>query len=157
MTLGIVLSWPFARGQGYLVAITAIALACLLLGLLATWVRGLGWGIGLLGAAFLVRVQLDPATVTHWTPLVAAGLLLAAELGYWSHELDGANAAGTGRPSRRALEVILIAAASAALCELALDLSAMAPSPGPWTLVLGVASATGMLGILLRLARRAEA
>lgn len=150
------LSWPFARGQGYLVAITGIALACLLLGLLATWVRGVGWGVGLLGTAFLVRVQLDPATVTHWTPLVAGGLLLVAELGFWSHELDGANAAGTRRPSRRASELLLIAAASAALCELALDVSTIAPLPGSWTLILGVAAATGILGILLRLARRAE-
>ena len=138
-------------------AITGIALACLLLGLLAAWVRGVGWGIGLLGAAFLVRVQLDPATVTRWTPLVAAGILLVGELGFWSHELDGADAAGARRPSRRALELILIAAASAALCELALDLAAVTPTPGAWTLILGVVAAAGMLGIVFRLARRAEA
>ena len=138
-------------------AITAIALSCLLLGLLATWVRGVGWGVGILGAAFLVRLQLDPATATRWTPLVAAGLLLVAELGFWSHELDGANTAGARRPSGRALELILMAAGSAALCELALDLSAIAPVSGAWVLVLGVAAALAMLGILLRLARRAEA
>lgn len=136
---------------------TGIALACLLLGLLATWVGGVGWGVGLLGAAFLVRVQLDPATGSRWTPMIGAGLLLVAELGFWSHELDGSSVAGARRPSRRALELILLAAAAAALCELALDLSAIAPSPGAWTLLLGVAAATGVLGILLRLARRAEA
>lgn len=138
-------------------AIAAIGLTCLLLGLLATWVRGVGWGVGLLGAAFLVRLQLDPTATTPWTPLVAAGLLLVAELGFWSHELDGANTAGARRPWGRALGLILIAAGSAALCELVLDLSASAPLSGTWVLVLGVAAALGMLGILLRLARRADA
>ena len=153
--MGIVLSWPFARGQGYLVAITGIALACLTLGLLASWVRGVGWGVGMLGAAFLVRVQLDPGSASAWTPAAAAGLLVMAEFGFWSHELDGSGLA-RDRPGRRAFHILVLAAVSAVVCELALDLSAIAPAPGAGTLVLGVAAALATVGILPRLARRAE-
>jgi hypothetical protein len=46
--------------------------------------------------------------------------------------------------------------AAAAAGELALDLGDILPLSGAWVLVLGVAAATGILGIMLRLARRAE-
>ena len=149
-------SWPFARGQGFLLAVAAMAIGCLVVGLLAIWVGGLGWGVALLAVTFILRVQLDPATGTAWTPLVAAGLLLVAELGYWSFELDGSNTAGSRSAFRRSLEVVLIAVAAAALCELVLDLGAVLPLSGSWVLVLGVAAVTGLLGMMLRLARRAE-
>jgi len=156
VALGVTASWPFAQGQGYLLALGGTAVVCLCLGLLAVWVRGLAWGIALLAATFLFRVQLDPATATAWTPLVAGGLLLLAELGYWSFELDRSDTAGSGGIARRLIEVLLLAQAATALCELVLDLGAILPLSGSWVLVLGVAAATGLLAIMLRLARRAE-
>jgi hypothetical protein len=134
----------------------SVAVGCLCLGLLAVWVRGLAWGVALLAATFLLRVQLEPQTASAWTPLVAGALLLLAELGYWSFELDGSNTAGQGSVARRLLEVLLLAIAASALCELVLDLGAILPLSGSWLLVLGVASVTGLLTIMLRLARRAE-
>ena len=156
IALGVAASWPFALGEGYLLALGGSGVFCLCLGLLALWVRGLAWGIALLGATFLLRVQLDPGTASAWTPVVGGALLLVAELGYWSFELDGANTAGSGSAARRLLEVLLLVVAAGALCELVLDLGAILPVSGSWVLVLGVAAATGILGIVLRLARRAE-
>jgi hypothetical protein len=87
---------------------------------------------------------------------VAGALLLVAELGYWSYELDGSNTAGSGSAARRLLEVLLLVVAASALCELVLDLGAILPLSGSWMLVLGVAAITGLLAIMLRLARRTE-
>ncbi|HEY8762382.1 MAG TPA: hypothetical protein VIP52_15875 [Candidatus Dormibacteraeota bacterium] len=47
--------------------------------------------------------------------------------------------------------------AAAALGELVLDIGAVLPTSGPASLVLGVAAVTGLLALMLRLARRAEA
>ena len=157
IAFGVAASWPFARGEGYLLAIGGAAITCLALGLTAAWVRGLAWGLALLAVAFLVRVQLEQATASAWTPVVAGALLLVAELGYWSFELDASNTAGRGSAPRRLLEVVTLALAAAAAGEVALDLGAILPLSGPGVLVLGVAAATAVLGIMLRLARRAEA
>jgi hypothetical protein len=156
VALGAVASWPFARGQGFLLALAAAGVVCLCLGLLAVWVRGLAWGVALLAATFLLRVQLEPSTASAWTAVVAGALLLVAELGYWSYELDGSNTAGSGSAARRLLEVLLLVVAASALCELVLDLGAILPLSGSWMLVLGVAAITGLLAIMLRLARRTE-
>ena len=125
-----------------------------MLGLLGVWVRGLGWGVGLLAACFLVRLQLEPAAATPWTPVAAAALLLMAELGYWSYEMDDSWDPASTDVVRRLLELLVVALAGGAVCELALDLAAAAPLSGGWLLILGVLAATAPLAILLRLARR---
>ena len=157
MALGVAASWPFALGEGYLLALGGAGLACLCLGLMGLWVRGLAWAIALLAATFLLRVQLEPATASAWTPVVAGALLLLAELGYWSFELDGSPTAGSGSLVPRMIQTLLIVLGATTLCELVLDLGAILPLSGSWSLVLGVGAATALLGIMLRLARRAEA
>jgi hypothetical protein len=117
-------------------------------------VRGLAVGIALLGATFLVRLQLDPAAVSPWTPVAAGLLLLVAELGYWSYELDGSATIVAEGLLRRLAEVIVLAIAAAAVCELVLDAAELMPVSGGWLLVLGVLAASGPPLILLRLARR---
>ena len=146
-------SWPFARGEGYLLAIAAAALLCQAAGLSGRWPPGLAWGIALLGGTFLVRVGLG-STASAWTPLAAGALLLAAELGYWSFELDGGTTLVTGGHLRRLLEVALLAAGGAAAAELALDLAEALPLSGAGLLVLGALAASAPAAILLRLARR---
>jgi hypothetical protein len=149
-------SWPFAPGERFLLVLGGAGIACLCLGLLAIWVRGLAWGIALLAATFLLRVQLEPSTASAWTPLVAGALLLLAELGYWSFEADGSGSAGSAAAARRLLEVLLLAVAAVVLSELVLDFGSILPVSGSWALVLGVVSAIGLLALMLRLARRAE-
>jgi len=134
--------------------IAAGAVGCLALGVLGFWVRGVAWGVALLAATFLVRVQIDPDTASAWTPLVAAALLLIAELAYWSFELDGSDTAGGVQLGRRALEVGALAVAAGILCELALDASVLVPAGGFAVLGVGVVAAAAVLAIVLRLARR---
>jgi hypothetical protein len=151
LALGIGLSWPISRDGGLLLLLGSAGIFCLCLGLLALWVRGLAWGIAFLAASFLLRVQLEPPSASAWTPLVAGGLLLVAELGYWSFE-----AGGSANPARRLLEVLLLVVAASALCELVLDVGNILPLSGSWVLVIGVAAVIALLGMMLRLARRAE-
>jgi hypothetical protein len=134
--------------------IGAGALGCLALGLLGVWVRGVAWGVALLAAGFLVRLQLDPDAISAWTPPAAATLLLVAELAYWSFELDGSETPGVGHLGRRAIELVALAAAAGILCELALDFSQLLPRAGVPLLGIGVLAAAAVLGIVLRLARR---
>jgi hypothetical protein len=156
VAVGIAASWPIARDGGFLLLLGSAGIFCLCLGLLAFWVRGLAWGIALLGATFLLRVQLDPTTASAWTPVVAGALLLLAELGYWSFEAGGSRGPGSAGARRRLLEVLLLVVAASAVCELVLDLGAVVPLSGNWVLVLGTGAAVGLLGLILRLARRAE-
>ena len=156
MAVVLAASWPFAPGERFLLVLGGAGIACLCLGLLAIWVRGLAWGIALLAATFLLRVQLEPSTASAWTPLVAGALLLLAELGYWSFEADGSGSAGSAAAARRLLEVLLLAVAAVVLSELVLDFGSILPVSGSWALVLGVVSAIGLLALMLRLARRAE-
>jgi hypothetical protein len=114
----------------------------------------LAWGLALLGTTFLVRLQLDPAAVSALTPIAAGTLLLVAELGYWSYELDGSSTIVTAGLLGRLLEVLLLAVAAVAAGELVLDLAQVLPVSGSWLLVLGVLAASGPAAILLRLARR---
>jgi hypothetical protein len=130
------------------------ALTCVALSLPGYWVRGLAWGLALLAATYLVRLQLDPAAVTPWTPPAAAGLLLIAELGYWSFELDGSSTIVAEGLLTRLLEVVLLVIVAGAVGELVLDLSQVMPVSGGWLLVVGVLAAAGPPAILLRLARR---
>jgi hypothetical protein len=157
VAVGIAASWPIARDGGFLLLFGSAGIFCLCLGLLAFWVRGLAWGIALLGATFLLRVQLDPTTASAWTPVVAGALLLLAELGYWSFEVDRSRGVGSAGAARRLLEVLLLVVAAAAVSELVLDVGDILPISGSWVLVLGVAAVTGLLAMMLRLARRAEA
>jgi len=150
----VTLSWPFARGQGFLLALSLFAMFALVLGVGGYWVRGLAWGLALLATTFLVRLQLEPAAISAWTPVAAGLLLLVAELGYWSFELDGSSTIATEGLLARLLEVFLLVLATAAVAELVLDLSLVLPVSGGWLLVLGVLAASGPPIILLRLARR---
>jgi hypothetical protein len=154
LALAVTLSWPFSRGQGFLTVLSLVALVCLAFALPGYWVRGLAWGLALLAATFLVRLQLDPAAVSPWTPLAAGALLLTAELGYWSFELDGSSTIATEGLLARLAEVILLVVATAAAGELVLDLAEVLPVSGTWLLVLGVLAASGPPAIMLRLARR---
>jgi hypothetical protein len=55
-------------------------------GLAARWNAPLVLGLACLGAEQAVRLTDGPSRVDPWTPVYAAGFLLAAELAWWSIE-----------------------------------------------------------------------
>ncbi|HEU5065629.1 MAG TPA: hypothetical protein VFT86_07035 [Gaiellaceae bacterium] len=62
------------------------ALALLAFGLLVRWPGALGLGLAALGSEYAVLFAAEGSTLDRLTPVYAAGLLLVAELAFWSIE-----------------------------------------------------------------------
>lgn len=88
----------------------------------------------------------------RFAPLVAAGLVLLAELAHWAIE---PRSVGRAREltARRVLILIVVAGASAALAAFLLGASELAVGGGLALEALGVASAVGAVALLAALAR----
>jgi hypothetical protein len=136
-------------------AIGLVAFALLLVSLVAAWPGGIPWTLGLLGGEYATALALrGDGTVDAAAPLYGAGLLVLAELAYWSADLRG-----LGREETRV--VLLRLAALAVLAFLSVLLGAFivvvtaAPLGGGllWD-ALGVVAAAATLAIVARLAYR---
>jgi hypothetical protein len=83
-----VASVPVARGDGSFQEIAARSAAIALLVLLAALANGWAWlvpvAVAVAGGTYAAELSLDHAPVDAAAPAVAVGLLLAAELAYWS-------------------------------------------------------------------------
>ena len=112
----------------------------------------LPWGLASCTGAYAAGLLASSAGIDLLSPLFAAGLLLAAELAYWSVEER------TGRETievlaRRLGVVLLLALGTALVGSLLLAAAQARPVGGPAVLALGVAAAVGILALLARLAR----
>jgi hypothetical protein len=65
-----------------ILALAAVALMAL--SLVVASRRSVHWAIGILAATYVVSLVAQSVSVDPWSPLVAASLLAAAELGHWS-------------------------------------------------------------------------
>lgn len=136
----------------------AAALLTLLLALGAGWPSAIPWTLALLGGTYATGLAVrDDATLDAGAPLYAAGLLLLAELAYWSLELRG-----PGREEPRVVVRRLAALGALAFLSLVLGAFVVVVTTAPigggvlWD-VVGVAAAAATLAILARLARGAAA
>lgn len=104
--------------------------------------------VALLGAEYAALLAIEADTLDARAPLVAAALLLAAELGYWSLELRSPVADEAGTYVRRiallATSLLGVIALSAALMAVVDVLAAS----GPAVEVLGAAAAVGALALI---------
>jgi hypothetical protein len=120
----------------------------------------LGWSplvtlaLGLLGAAYATRLGLDDPALDTRAPLFGAGLLLAAELGFWSLEERAQVASEPGEQLRRlGLLALLVVAALAAGTGL-LALADVARAGGLAVDLLGATAAAATLLLVVLVARR---
>jgi hypothetical protein len=147
---------PVAAGSEHLwllLGVGAAALVALGIGLAARWGAALAFGIALLGTEQAVRLATGPDRVDPWTPLYGAGLLLAAELAWWSIEPRVPSWSQHGMAFRRAGMVTAACAAGSVLSALVV-LAAGAPLHGGVGLELvGVVAATACLGVVAAVAR----
>jgi len=97
-------------------------------------------------AAFILLEGRDP-----FAPLVAAAVVLVAELGYWGVEPQALPARRVA--VRRAATLVLVAAAAAGVAAFVLGASELALGGGLGLEALGVAAAVGALALLAALAR----
>jgi len=115
----------------------------------------LPWALVLLGGAYTLSLVLHGHGVDGGAPLVAAGLLVCAELAAWSlderHAIAGDRAVLIGRAT--ALGALVVASVAAAGLIVALSL---APGTGlAWT-VLGAAASVLAVALAVRLSQRAS-
>jgi hypothetical protein len=146
-----------ASRQVELAAVVAIvgALGCLLL-LFMLWRRAedvLAWVLLLLGLAYVLTILVHPHGVDEAAPLVAAALLLCAELAVWSCGEHVQVRPERGLVVARAVALGVLVAAGLAVSALVVGLTA-APVGGGfgWTL-LGALAAVAVVALTLRLAR----
>ena len=130
-------------GVGVLLIAAAVILAR---GPLVTW--------GLLGLAAAYAVTLaDEPGVDGASPLVATGLLLVAELGYWSVELAATAREEAAVAVRRLAALGALAAAALVLATFVLAATAVPLSSSTIWNAVGILAAAAVLALIARLAR----
>jgi len=135
-------------------AIGALGWTLAAVALLGRWPSLLPWGVAGVGAAYALFVGLRTGSVDPRAPIVAAGLFVAAELGFWSLEpLDA-------RPERivlvRRLLFVVFAGLGAALVGSLLLVAAAGVSGGIALEAVGVLAAVLTLTLVAALASRAR-
>jgi hypothetical protein len=125
----------------------------LAIGLTLWWNAPLVVGIACLGAQQAVRFATGPSRVDPWTPVYAAGFLLAAELAWWSIEPRVAAWSDWEVTFRRVLAIAGCCVGGALLAALVV-LAAGAPLSGGFGLELvGVAAAVTAIAVVAAVAR----
>ena len=137
------------------IRVGVVAVGALALSLAFGWARLVPLSLVALGGMYALQLAIDDEPLDASAPLVAAGLLLTAELAYWScEERDGVRAE-RGETLRR---VGLLAGLAVASVLLATTLLALVDAVRTQSLaldVLGAAAAAGTLVLVVLLARRA--
>ena len=135
----------------------ALALGALAVSLAARWPAGIGCALVLLGGEYAVGVLLDGDGIDPAAPLFGAGLLLAAELSYWSLEPAPARArADRAIVTRRLLALSVLALGSVCLGTLALVAASATAGGGLVGKAIGIAAAAAALALVGGLALRAR-
>ena len=111
------------------------------------------WALAVLAGGYVVALLLRSGTIDGEAPLYAAGLLVCAELSFWSMELQ--LPADPGITGRRASRVVLLALIGGGVSALVLAVSELAWSGGLGLEALGVAAAAAALVLVALLARSA--
>jgi hypothetical protein len=132
-----------------LAAAGALAVALLLIGLVFRWPGPLPWAYACAGAGYTGFLFIQGGGIDPLAPLYGAGLLLSAELAYWSLEppVHGA------LRERRVGLILAGCLAGGGLGGLMLTFAEVTVHGGLGLEVLGVAAAVAALTLIARLAR----
>jgi hypothetical protein len=133
-------------------AAAVVACAALAAAILARWEAGVVWAIALAAGAYAAGLALGVGSLDPWAPLVAGGLVGAAELGQWAIELARPAAADASIQPRRGATIAVLMAAGAGAGWLMLLVS----NAGSGGLVLtgaGLIATAAAMVLVSRLAR----
>jgi hypothetical protein len=144
---------PLARGEGQFEQADVRVAAVAFVALVAAIVRGWAWlvpaSIALVGGSYAAELAIDDAPLDLAAPLVAVGLLLAAELAYWSLDERTRTTGDVGQGLRRAALVGFGAAAALVLGSALLALVDEVRARGLALDLVGVLAALAVLAIVL--------
>jgi hypothetical protein len=139
--------------QWLLLGLGGAGVLALCVGLGARWSAALAFGVAVIGAEHAVRLATGADRVDPWTPLYAAGFLLAAELAWWSIEPRVPAWTEYGMTPRRVATIAGACFGGSVLSALVV-LAAGAPLHGGLALELvGVVAATAALAVVAVVAR----
>jgi hypothetical protein len=110
-------------------------------------------GIASLGAEQAVRLATGPSTVDPWTPVYAAGFLLAAELAWWSIEPRVAAWWEAGPVLQRATVIAGSCAGGAVFAALIVVVAGAPLHGGVGLEVVGIVAAVAALAVIAAVAR----
>ena len=142
------------RLREVVLAIGAAGLAVMLAALLLRRPAPLPVGLALVGGAYALYVSLHGGSADEWAPVIAAGLFVAAELGFWSLERADARAERTVL-LRRVAYLGLAGLFGALVGSLVLGLTTSAGGSLPLE-AFGVAAAVATVAAIALLASRSS-
>jgi hypothetical protein len=121
------------------------------------WSSGVAWTLALLAAQYALALSLREGddVVDARVPFYAAGLLVAAELAYWSIELRVRGSEGGALMLRRLAALGGLAIVSLGVGTFVVAAAATSLAPGLLWDAVGAAAAVAALALLAGLARRA--
>jgi hypothetical protein len=114
----------------------------------------LPWALALAGAAYAGFLVIREGSIDAYAPIYGAGLLLVAELAYWSIERRVPAPPGEGLTFRRGMLVVAGCVGAGGVGALILAVAEVSVRGGLWLEALGVAAAVGSIALLARLARQ---
>ena len=152
-----VASVPVARGgdafQAAGVRAVGLAFLALVAGIVLAWPALVAGATIAVGALYGAELAVADAPLDAAAPAVAVGLLLAAELGYWSIEERGRWKGEAGDSLRRSGVIALVAVGAALVAALLLSLVDAVRASGLAVDLAGAAAAAAVLVAVLLLAR----
>lgn len=131
-----------------------LALLALVAGLVLGWSDLLPASLVLLGGLYGAQLAVDDAALDPAAPLVSAGLLVAAELGYWSLDERERVKAEPGENLRHLAFVAVLALGALLVSAALLTLVDAVRARGLALDLLGTAAAAGAVIAIVVLARR---
>jgi hypothetical protein len=135
-------------------AVGLVAVLFLVVALVGKFAGLLPWALALAGAEYGAFLVIREGSIDGYAPIYAAGLLLVAELAYWSIERHVPGPAGEGLTLRRGSLVLASCVAAGGISGLILAMAELSIHGGLWLEALGVAAAVGAIAVLARLARQ---
>jgi hypothetical protein len=138
------------------VRLAAISLVVLVAALVLEWASLVPAALLGLGATYATVLAVDDVSLDAKAPLVAAALVVAAELAYWSLEETDAPWRPPGEAMRRLLLVAAIAIATLGVGGAVLALSDLGTDDNLAIDLVGAAAAAGVLIVVVLASRREE-
>lgn len=136
------------------IRIGAIAFLALVAGVVLGWAPLIPVAAALAGGIYAVELAIADAPLDNSAPAVAAGLLLAAELAYWSLDERQRWTGDAGDSLRRAAFVALLTVAAFLVAALLLVLVDAVRARGLALDLLGAVAAAAALGAIVIVSRR---
>jgi len=150
-------AFPLARGSDSVqligVRVAVVGLLALIAALVLGWTPLLPCSLVVLGGLYAAQLSVDDVSLDRSASVFAAGLIVTAELGYWSLEEREHVESDPGEALRHLVTVAVLGFASLLVAEALLALSDAARARGLALDIVGAAAAATALLLIVFLSR----